>query len=49
MAGKISFPHGNDWGVIGPEGDHDLPVDSVLGHRFRENGVSGKMGSESNY
>lgn len=35
MAGKISFPHGNDWGVIGPEGDHDLPVDSDLGHRFR--------------
>ncbi len=34
MAGKISFPHGNDWGVIGPEGDHDLPVDSTLGHRF---------------
>jgi hypothetical protein len=34
MAGKISFPHGNDWGVIGPEGDHDLPVDSILGHRF---------------
>ena len=35
MASKISFPHGNDWGVIGPEGDHDLPVDSVLGHRFQ--------------
>ena len=35
MACKISFPHGNDWGVIGPEGDHDLPVDSVLGHRFQ--------------
>ncbi|CAA7615688.1 hypothetical protein [Magnetospirillum sp. UT-4] len=35
MAGKISFPHGNDWGVIGPEGDHDLPVKSVLGHRFQ--------------
>ena len=35
MAGKISFPHGNDWGVIGPEGDHDLPVDSTLGHRFQ--------------
>ena len=30
MAGKISFPHGNDWGVIGPEGDHDLPVDSTV-------------------
>ncbi|EME70011.1 hypothetical protein H261_10692 [Paramagnetospirillum caucaseum] len=35
MAGKISFPHGNDWGVIGPEGDHDLPVESTLGHRFQ--------------
>ncbi|MBF0326434.1 MAG: hypothetical protein HQL42_15380 [Alphaproteobacteria bacterium] len=35
MAGKISFPHGNDWGVIGPEGDHDLLVDSILGHRFQ--------------
>ena len=35
MASKISFPHGNDWGVIGPEGDHDLPVDSTLGHRFQ--------------
>jgi hypothetical protein len=35
MASKISFPHGNDWGLIGPEGDHDLPVDSVLGHRFQ--------------
>lgn len=35
MANKISFPHGNDWGVIGPEGDHDLPVDSTLGHRFQ--------------
>lgn len=35
MAGKISFPHGNDWGVIGPEGDHDLPVASDLGHRFQ--------------
>lgn len=35
MAGKISFPHGNDWGVVGPEGDHDLPVDSTLGHRFQ--------------
>ena len=35
MASKISVPHGNDWGVIGPEGDHDLPVDSVLGHRFQ--------------
>ena len=35
MASKISFPHGNDWGVIGPEGDHDLPVDSTRGHRFQ--------------
>ena len=35
MVSKISFPHGNDWGVIGPEGDHDLPVDSTLGHRFQ--------------
>lgn len=41
MAGKISFPHGNDWGVIGPEGDHDLPVDSALGHRFQL--VDGKV------
>ena len=41
MAGKISFPHGNDWGVIGPEGDHDLPVDSTLGHRFQL--VDGKV------
>ena len=41
MAGKISFPHGNDWGVIGPEGDHDLPVDSSLGHRFQL--VDGKV------
>lgn len=41
MAGKISFPHGNDWGVIGPEGDYDLPVDSTLGHRFHL--VEGKV------
>ncbi|KAF0224629.1 MAG: hypothetical protein FD176_811 [Rhodospirillaceae bacterium] len=41
MASKISFPHGSDWGVIGPEGDHDLPVDSTLGHRFHL--VDGKV------
>jgi len=41
MAAKISFPHGKDWGVIGPEGDHDLPVDSALGHRFQL--VDGKV------
>ncbi len=41
MAAKISFPHGNDWGVIGPEGDHDLPVDSGIGHRFQL--VDGKV------
>lgn len=41
MTGKISFPHGNDWGVIGPEGDYDLPVDSTLGHRFQL--VDGKV------
>lgn len=35
MANKISFPHSNDWGVIGPDGDHVLPVDSELGHRFQ--------------
>ena len=35
MANKISFPHSNDWGVIGPDGDHALPVDSELGHRFQ--------------
>ena len=35
MANKISFPHSNDWGVIGPDGDHVLPVDSQLGHRFQ--------------
>ena len=35
MANKISFPHGNDWGVIGPDGDYKLPVASVLGHRFQ--------------
>ena len=35
MTNKISFPHGTEWGVIGPEGDFDLPVESVLGHRFQ--------------
>jgi len=35
MVNKISFPHSNDWGVIGPDGDHTLPVDSELGHRFQ--------------
>ena len=35
MVNKISFPHSNDWGVIGPNGDHALPVDSELGHRFQ--------------
>ena len=52
MANKISFPHSNDWGVISPEGDYDLPVKSVLGHRFklvdgavedRYNGVTDKQ------
>ena len=41
MANKISFPHGNDWGVIGPDGDFKLPVASVLGHRFQL--VDGKV------
>jgi len=41
MANKISFPHGNDWGVIGPDGDYKLPVASVLGHRFQL--VDGKV------
>lgn len=41
MANKISFPHGNDWGVIGPNGDFKLPVASVLGHRFKL--VDGKV------
>ena len=41
MANKISFPHGNDWGVIGPDGDYKLPVKSVLGHRFQL--VDGKV------
>lgn len=35
MKSKISFPHGTEWGVIAPDGDHDLPVESVLGHRFQ--------------
>ncbi len=35
MVNKISFPHSNDWGVIDPNGDHALPVDSQLGHRFQ--------------
>jgi hypothetical protein len=35
MVNKISFPHSNDWGVIGPDGDHALPVKSELGHRFQ--------------
>lgn len=41
MANKISFPHSNDWGVIGPDGDYKLPVASVLGHRFQL--VDGKV------
>ena len=41
MANKISFPHGNDWGVIGPDGDFKLPVASLLGHRFQL--VDGKV------
>lgn len=41
MVDKISFPHGNDWGVIGPYGDYKLPVASVLGHRFQL--VDGKV------
>ena len=41
MANKISFPHDNDWGVIGPDGDYKLPVKSVLGHRFKL--VDGKV------
>jgi hypothetical protein len=35
MANKISFPHSNDWGVFSPDGDYNLPVKSVLGHRFK--------------
>nr|CAX84081.1 conserved uncharacterized protein [uncultured bacterium] len=31
---RISFPHGPDHGVIAAEGDFDLPVASILGHRF---------------
>ena len=41
MANKISFPHGNDWGVIGPDCDYKLPVASLLGHRFQL--VDGKV------
>jgi hypothetical protein len=41
MANKISFPHGNAWGVIGPDGDYKLPVASLLGHRFQL--VDGKV------
>lgn len=41
MANKISFPHSNDWGVIGPDGDYKLPVASLLGHRFQL--VDGKV------
>ena len=52
MANKISFHHSNDWGVISPDGEYDLPVKSVLGHRFklvdgavedRYNGVTDKQ------
>ena len=35
MANKISFPHSNEWGVISPDGDYNLPVKSELGHRFQ--------------
>ena len=41
MSNKISFPHGNDWGVIGPDGHYKLPVASLLGHRFQL--VDGKV------
>jgi hypothetical protein len=52
MVNKISFPHSNEWGVISPDGDYDLPVKSILGHRFklvdgavedRYNGVTDKQ------
>ena len=52
MANKISFSHSNDWGVISPDGEYDLPVKSLLGHRFklvdgavedRYNGVTDKQ------
>jgi hypothetical protein len=35
MANKISFPHSNDWAVISPDGDYNLPVKCELGHRFQ--------------
>ena len=52
MTNKISFPHSNDWGVISPDGEYDLPIKSILGHRFklvdgavedRYNGVTDKQ------
>jgi hypothetical protein len=52
MANKISFLHSDEWGVISPDGDYDLPVKSILGHRFklvdgavedRYNGVTDKQ------
>lgn len=41
MVDKISFPHSDDWGVIGPNGQFKLPVPSQLGHRFQL--VDGKV------
>ena len=41
MVDKISFPHSDDWGVIGPNGQFKLPVPSKLGHRFQL--VDGKI------
>ena len=41
MVDKISFPHSDDWGVIGPNGQFKLPVPSTLGHRFQL--VDGKV------
>ena len=41
MVDKISFPHSDDWGVIGPNGQFKLPVPSKLGHRFQL--VDGKV------
>ena len=41
MVDKISFPHSDDWGVIGPSGQFKLPVPSKLGHRFQL--VDGKV------
>ena len=32
---KISFVHSTEFGEIGETGDYDLPVESVLGHRFQ--------------